>query len=295
MKLALIAIASCCLGWGQIEDARIALRLSNGQILIIGGELRDSKHPSTIYEPAMESLPTSPGHSPLQPLDKIFRIAPEYLFRFNIDPHTKWQPGDRWKVYPGGSKALTAVIDSLAFGYYCGGIGGYAGALGRLEGAQASRSDVYLASPASGLGAVSESPLVPVNDDRKIEGLLRERGRKIVSGDAWKADESAVAKQMDRAFLNEKDLRFDGRYLRWSVPGQKSLLFVEALWNNAQGKPLFGADAVIEEGDEPAVLSFIPKEGQLMRVPETIGVGDGSGPRGASFSTHGAWECSASF
>jgi hypothetical protein len=286
MKLVLMAVAACALASGQIQSARIALRLSDGEILIIGGQLRDSKDPSGIYEPSMESLPASAGHSPLQPLDKIFRVSPEYLFQFQIDPETKWRPGERWKVYPGAGGPLTAVIDSLAFGYYCGGIGGYAAALGRIEGTQASRSDVYLVAPASGLGAVSENPLVPVTDNREtgtIEKVLLKRGRAIVNSDTWKIDESETAKQMDRAFLNIGGLRFSGRFQRWSVPGRKPLLFVEAVWNDAQGKPLFGGDAVIEEGDEPAVLNFSPKEGQLMRVPETLGVGGWKRPARSIF------------
>ena len=294
MKCVAMAVVACSLVCGQMKEARIALRLSNGQILVIGGELRNPANPSTVYDPSMETLPKSGGHSDLQPLDSIFRVSPEYLSRFQIDPETRWRPGDRWKVYPGGGSPLTAVIDSVAFGYYCGGIGGYAGALGRIEGAQPSRADVYLVAPGAGLGAVSESPLVPVNDSRvtgRIEKLLLERSRAIVNGDEWKANEGEVAKQMDRAFLNAKDLRYNGRYLRWSVPGHKPVLFVEAVWNDAQGKPVFGGNAVIEEGDAPAVLNFSPKEGELMRVPETIGVGGWKRPARSIFLN--AWSVGA--
>jgi hypothetical protein len=113
---------------------------------------------------------------------------------------------------------------------------------------------------------------------------LLDRSRAIVNGDAWKIDESETAKQMDHAFMNARNLPYNGRILRWSIPGRRPVLFVEAVWNDAQGKPLFGGDAVIEQGDEPTVLNFSPKEGQLMRVPEKLGAGGWKRPAREHFS-----------
>ncbi len=182
-----------------------------------------------------------------------------------------------------------------SFGYYCGGIGGYAAAIARIQNPHLSevitglRSGEYLAAPVKGLDAVSESPLVPVDllheskEVGKIEKILLESSRKIVDSDSWKAKEAAEARQIDTAFLNTRDLRCDSRVLRWRVPGRKPLLFVESVWTDAQGKPLFGGNAVIEEGNELAVLNFNSKEGELMRVVETLRAGGWTRPEGGIF------------
>jgi hypothetical protein len=263
-----------------LKNARIALRLDTGRVLIVGGSIVLKEKAESLYSQSMETLPETPGYSPLQPIEKIMRVSPDYMRRFKTDPETIWKAGDRWTIYTGAGVPLPAVIESISFGYYCGGISGYATAVARFEDPRVVnivaglRSGEYLAAPAPGLPSVSVQPLTPVNiqhDSAAInvaEKALLELGRKIVGDEDWQAEGSDEVRRMNRAWLTS-DLRHSVRVLQWRLTGRTPLLLMESVWTD-NGKPVFAGNGVIEEGSPLAILAFEPGPAKMMRVPEIM-------------------------
>ena len=262
------------------QNARIALRLDDGHILIIGGGIRDI--------PRKIKLPEFSHHASQQPGDNTYLVTPQEMTRFTADPETKWRIGDRWKIYPGAGPPATVIIQQLAITVYCGGLGGYSAAIASFENPGAGnlvaglRASEYLAAPGQGLAAVSSIPLIPVDTSRVWEStsavakLLLTHAREIVKDENWGIDPVSKevadsARRMNQIFLNDSSLIPAARYTRWSPPGSKPLLFAEALWIGAGDLPLFGCEAVIEEGNRPSILWFDDSKAGQMRMAEFAG------------------------
>ncbi len=273
------------------ENVRIALRLSSGKVLMIGGELK--RRPGVDYrriDRAMESSLPIAGQSQFQPMEQIVRVSPGYLSRFRIEPTTTWRTGDRWILYTGAGRAVPVAIDFPVSG------GAYEAVLasivspadqGLVEGL---RSEAYLTAPVGALREVSTRPLVPVDvgyEDlltTKVAAILLERAKKTVADESWKADQpEAVA--MNRRFRTSSKLREKGRLQRWAIPGRKPLLFAEWVWSDEKGAALFAATAVLEEsaGKVPVVLDFDPRYAEMMRIPEFLGEGGWEQPELPAF------------
>jgi hypothetical protein len=271
-----------------LKDVRVALRFGPGQVLLVGSEITG---PSTtngiLYDRSMEELAKPTQHAVLGPGDLVYLAPPEYMARFKLQSEEKWRVGDRWKVYPGAGPPVTVVIQSLAFSLICGGIGGNAAAIARFEDAGAAnriaglRASEYLAAPDDRLGAVSEEPLMPVDNTQesesigRLEQLLLGQGRALVRSADWETNRPVRDKtwldrirRMNQTFLTDSGLKFEVRCLRWSLPGRKPLLFVQAVWRDRNNLAVFACRAVVEEGEAPAVLWFDAHDAEEMRVEE---------------------------
>jgi hypothetical protein len=270
MKLPVcLTLLVCAMGQAQPPGARVALRLGGDEVLIVGDELK--LDPDGSYKPAMEALPKASGASPFQPIEDIYRSKPPG------DTAAPARNGDPWLLYTGAGAPVSVAIDSPAFGYYCGGIGGYAAALARFDkpadadAIAGLRSGEYLAAPSPGLGQVSTNPLVPVDSLREPElsgalslAMAQWEGKYEVTDD-WALG-----------------LRYEDHLLRWRVPGRNPLLFIEAIWRDGKGAAVTGATAVVEEGTF-TVLAFDPRLGKLMRTPETVSTGGWQRPESGVF------------
>jgi hypothetical protein len=113
--------------------------------------------------------------------------------------------------------------------------------------------------------------------------MLLALGRKTVGDENWKAERSDETRRMDREFLTGTNLRVESRTQRWNLPGSKPLLFLETVWRDQNDKPLFGADAIVEQSAASTILSFDAREGELMRVTETISTGGWRPPESGVF------------
>jgi hypothetical protein len=221
---------------------------------------------------------------PVQGSKAIFSMPPPYRAQFLSEHAANWQAGDRWQVYPGAGKPATVLIQET--GLVISGHGSYVSAIARFENADDAnriaglRASEFLAMPGLADPGVSEQPLMApsIDDDqanRKIEKLLFERARTLVASEEWKGNMAARlgprpypddAQKRDKAFL-EKTNSFGSLHLsRWSLPGRNSLLFAEIVWTSNEGTSLFGANAVIEDGDVPSILDFDTRPGEQMRA-----------------------------
>ena len=160
------------------RDVRIALRFGSDQVLLVGGEIRGPSINGIVYDKSIEKFPQSAQYARLEPGGQIYAAPPQYISRFEFEPETKWNAGDRWKVYPGAGPPVTVVIQELAVVFYCGGIGGYAAAIAGFESPDAAnaiaglRAGEYLASPGDGLAAVSGLPMMPVWVQKESERTM---------------------------------------------------------------------------------------------------------------------------
>ena len=279
MKAAIIALFFClsARAWAQppelLRNARIALRLDSGKVLIVGGSI-EKKSGQDLYDRTMEQLPHEPGHSPLQPIEEIFLVSAAYMAQFRIDPATNWRAGDRWVVYTAAGSPLPVVIESISFGYYCGGIGGYATALAHFENPGIAntvaglRAEAYLAAPVRGLSGVSERPMVPAGPtDASLDEELLNYARRIVGSDDWEATWPG-AHEVNHNFLNSGNLKFEGHFYDWRSPGSKPLIFAELFWRDEKNSAVFAANAVLDGTSPKNVLAFDTNPGRLMRFQE---------------------------
>jgi hypothetical protein len=268
------------------RDVRIALRFGSDQVLLVGGEIRGPSINGIVYDKSIEKFPRSTRYARLEPGGLLYTVPPQYISRFEFEPETKWNAGDRWKVYPGAGPPVTVVIQELAVVFYCGGIGGYAAAIAGFENPDAAnaiaglRAGEYLASPGDGLAAVSGLPMMPVWVEKESERtmalrrLLFSHARGIVKSDDWMIRAGSEARLQDRirrmnqSFLAGSKLEPVMRYFRWSPAGRPPLLFVEALWTGASSLPLFACSAVVEQGSALTILSFDQTQASYMRMGE---------------------------
>ncbi|HME06462.1 MAG TPA: hypothetical protein VKG25_05400, partial [Bryobacteraceae bacterium] len=224
----------------------------------------------------------------LQPGETIYELRAENISHFTPEPATLWHIGDRWRIYSGAGKPVTAVIRKLAVVVYCGGTGGWAAAIADFENPEASnliaglRASEYLAAPGAGLAQVSTTPIMPVEAWNSAEStpaiaeLLLKQGREVVKDENWMNDQPNTRKEfadrirrMNRTFLAPVSVAPQIRYFRWRPPGRKPLLFVEALWvGDEDNLPLFACNAVIEEGPELRLISFTTDHAEEMRMQE---------------------------
>jgi len=129
-------------------DARIALKLSATQVLIVGAEL--ASFPKSLLEP----LPTTELHAELHPGGDLRLIAPDQVQQLKFESGLALRPDDSWRIYPGGR----VVIQQLAIVTYCGGLGGYVAAIATSP-VPLPKPDEYLAAPGAGLGVISTPKL----------------------------------------------------------------------------------------------------------------------------------------
>ena len=268
------------------RDVRIALRFGSDQVLLIGGEIPVPSIERIVNDISINKFPESVHYARLQPDVPVYVVPPQFIARFEFQPDTKWQIGDRWKVYPGAGPPVPVVIREFAVILACVGIGGYAAAIADFENPDAAnsiaglRAGEYLASPDDGLAAVSGMPMMPVWEAREIEQtmalgrLLFSHARGTVKSDDWMTGARGEERlqdrirQMNRLFLAGSKLEPVMRYFRWSPPGRPPLLFVEALWTGAGSLPLFACSAVVEQGNALTILSFDQIQASYMRMGE---------------------------
>ncbi len=268
-----------------LQSARVALRLNTGEILLVGGRITQPYTGNGLLDDqAYAKLRKSPLVARQQPGDDLYLATSAEMARFTVSPATDWRPGEKWKLFLGAGQPVTVVIESLAVLINCGGTDGRAAAIARLEKTDevdrllGLRASGYLGAPLPGWKEVSSSPLMPVEVleearlSYEIGKALTARARKVVTGDNWlangpneRASFQLQIRQMNHVFLNSPNLEPQLRYFRWNVPGRKPLLFVKALWA-VKGKPLFAAEATLEEDTVPAILSFDSSKAQLMSI-----------------------------
>lgn len=248
-------------------DTRIALRFGFGEVLIVGGTCSTSA----------KGFPQLAYHVPLIPAYRLFVVTPKFK--------PEWKIGSQWKVYPGAGMPVDVVIEKIVILEHKDD--NYDGAIVRIVDTDSvnriagMRATEYLAAPGNGLADVSQMPLLVEQDSgtlsnvdsaRVSQALLRE-ARKIVHDKNWKVEDLDVddfkkqVQDMNKGILaNSYDTiqPRELRILRWHLPGEKALLFVQALWSREEGPPLFGVDAVMERGSLK-ILSFDTKQAEFLR------------------------------
>ena len=262
-----IALAICCASTmdaveppDPLKDARIAHPLGTDRLLIQGGYISTAGQ-----NEKMQEVPGFPN---------LFRTPPEWLAKFRIEPPTAWRSGDRWIVYTGAGSPVTVVIQELVLSPNSSS--GWASAIARFENEDTAsriaglRATDFIAVPGPGLRGVSQQALIPAENNAAfdmIEKSLLARGRALVGSKEWgrhSFDPSTAG--LDRAFLEAPPLYDEVHLSRWSLKGRKPLLFVQIVWRGQKGEALFGANAVVEEGDVPSILDFDARPGEQMRT-----------------------------
>ena len=139
------------------------------------------------------------------------------------------------------------------------------------------RAAAYLAVPGPLVPGISEIPLKRVDQSSfDVTKLLFDRGRELVRDDDWKTEgftDAEVLKrlrEMNHTFLTMNEQHTpEIRMWRWAPDKKKPLLFVEVVWISEDRKlPLFAVDAIVQEQETPAILSFNYTKAEWMRVAE---------------------------
>jgi hypothetical protein len=262
-------------------DASIALRCSGHRVLIIG-ETADDGAVAKLTNGGFSRFPQlqidaefSPGEVTLQITTKTFHsLMQKHVPGFVV--------GARWQVYPGAGPPATVVIEKLVLLWHGNG-SQHLGALGRILNPDVAnriaglRAAAYLAFPGLVVPGISEIPLKRVDQSSfDVTKLLLDRGRELVRDDNWKTegfnDAEALKRlrEMNRTFLTMDESHTpEIRMWRWAPDKRKSLLLVEVVWISEDRKlPLFAVDAVVQEQETPAILSFDCTKAEWMRGGE---------------------------
>jgi hypothetical protein len=106
--------------------------------------------------------------------------------------------------------------------------------------------------------------------------MLQAYAVQVVKDENWTiranaTDENSVrTRARNRALLTQKFMEPRLRFSRWSPPGRKPLLLVDALWISQDRLPVFAASAIVEEGDPPKILWIDSSQSELMRAGEML-------------------------
>jgi len=281
--LAAMACAGAQLAEPPSKDMRIAIRYGYGDVLIVGGKCTADP----------KGLKRVEYRVPLMPARRVFLPTPEFLAsgrQSTPEPHTEWKAGDHWQVYTGSGAPVTVVVDRIvlfefAHQYHDGVIAHIMDPEGanRITGLLAT---VYLASPGNGLTGVSQTPLLPEHnsgytpdeDSGRIIGVLVRAAHKVLHDKNWRLEhiETELVKnkvlELNTMFIENKDeVSFpnESRILRWALPDQQPLLFVQLMWSRYEGPPLFAADVVMER-NTLKILSFDTTPAEEMRTDAAL-------------------------
>ena len=266
------------------KEARIALRYSSTQILIVGGEYHTPDQTAAKSLEAIVSryppLPRTTGEIPL-----VTAVPPHLLTSFQVDPRTAWRIGEQWQFFPGaGLPAIVTIEKVVMLGSGCDDFRD--GAIARFvtptdaNRVAGLRATEFLVAPVGRLSDVSQMPLIPTDLDQspEIRKILLKRAQAIVKDENWEiaemrrdSDDYQRARELNRRFLSSTDDALRIQVQRWEPPGRKPLLFVIALWvpdSTDKEAAVFAAEAILEEANPLKLLSFEYHEAQRMRMGE---------------------------
>jgi hypothetical protein len=287
--IVIAAVAACIVALAQsastpllplLKDFRIAMRLDNGQILIIGGQIDNVA--DTVDVPFPEERYGSTRHGARSQPDSLYFVTPQHFGLFHPQPATALNVGDTWTIYAGVGAPAVAHIKRQTVNVVCGGPDGYASAVAEFDKVEVTdlmggmRVREYLAAPGPPRASVFSFPVI-LDESRlmlPLAKMLQEYAVQLVKDENWTiaanaTDETSVrTRARNRALLTQQSMEPRLRFSRWSPAGRKPLLFVEALWISQDRLPVFAANAVVEEDDTPKILWIDSSPGKLMRAGE---------------------------
>ena len=251
MKFAGLLVSLALAASAQPPGLHIALRLDDGQILMIGEELK------SVDQRKFGGLPKLAANAELQPGESIYLTAAAQPL---------WRPGDRWQL----SAGIPIHIDRLGVTTYCGGIGGYQVAIARPERWVAGEAFVAWPWRTGSDHVVAQSRLEPVSlaqaESAQITAVLVREARGFVKSEDWNLDPNAspeFAARIRRANRAVMSGSLPAPQLRVQLWG--TLLFVEAVWLGSDNLPLFACDAVFQER---VLQAFTARRAEYMRMEE---------------------------
>lgn len=267
---AIVLATVCCLGAIEaaerpaiLNGVRLASRFGADRVLIRSDYRLDGNVDFRRLKPV-------PGSA------SVYRMPSDYRAQFANRNPTNWRTGDKWALYTGAGAPVTVAIEAIVLVLSGGDTDAYVSAIARFENEDTAsrvaglKASEYLAAPSPGLKGVSRQPLIELSRydgvALQVENLLLARSRALITSEEWEvklgADEPGP---LDRIFLGPQPLRSDIHISRWSPPGQKPLLFVEIVWRSTDNTAVFGANAVIEQGQALSIPDFDPRPGEQMR------------------------------
>jgi hypothetical protein len=252
------------------------MRLDDGQVLIVGGQIDDVD----MFPPG-ERYGSNGFGARSQP-DLLYLVTPQYLGRFHPQPATMLKVGDAWTIYAGLGAPAVAHIKRQAVNVVCGGPGGFASAVAEFDKADvtdlmgAMRVREYLAAPGPPRVSVFSFPVILDESGLMppLAKILQAYAVQAVKDENWTiaantTDETSVrTRARNRALLKQQFMEPRLRFSRWSPPGRKPVLLVEAVWTSQDGLPVFAASAIVEEGDPLSILWIDSSQSELMRAGE---------------------------
>jgi hypothetical protein len=246
-----------------LRDARLAVRLANGAILIRGSYGKDGIEPKDgiHVEPQGKDDPY------------LMRVTAAQLASLRTEETPNWKRGDRWLLYPGSAPPVPVVIDAIVL--ESTGPGPWIVAMAQPVSPSIARqihdfpAQHYLATPEQRPMAVSTGALLPVPASseigRKVERELLAKARAIVAAPTWKKSHVPESEDLDKKFLGPGPLKDVMQLVRWTLPGRQPVLFVQVRWEGLDGEPLFALSAAFEESHVPRLLDFDADLGERMR------------------------------
>jgi hypothetical protein len=262
-----------------LPGTRLAFKTDSGQVVLIG-----SHHPAVDPSEGLDKLPFV-GSS----IGRLRLVTPADVAKLGLPFEKDLRLGQTWQVYTGSGPAAPATVARLA--YLDGECAFESDAAianfrrgtdqNRIRGL---RGSVFLAAPGAGWANVSQEPFT-LGQDKAIASaasqIITTQAKAMVRAgkrnleDTYPDEAKDHAKALNAALLATQAPPLMHQY-HWRPRGAPKFIFVEALWVDPDGTPIFGATAIFLQQDAPAgttslrLVNFDPNVAMTMIYSDSL-------------------------